>query len=593
MKLLRSLLVAVLVSGVGFSAYGQSVSATYSTGDIPTINGSAYNPGCIGTLAVTLPGGNDWLVTGVAVVYNMTAAGGAYKADQRSQIYCVNTTTNEGSYASGTGNAGGTLGYSRTGLTLANGAYPANSVLTFEMRAYRTYAVVAGCNTTYNKVDDGTWTVTVYYSVAPSCLPPTSLMASNITSTTANLGWTSGGSGETAWDIELGTTGFTPTGTATQSGVTNPYTYSSLTANTSYNYYVRANCGGSGTSSWSGPYTFYTGYCAVTSGGSSTFINGFSTTNGAINITNTNSGYTTGGYQDATAMIVSQQPGGSITWSLDGNQANGGGFGIWIDWNNDLIFDNATEKVFTSNTYVDNLSGETITVPGAQALGNYRMRIRYDYYSPNPSACGPGASSNRNETEDYTFTVSNVLPVELTTFTATQAENRNALIWETASEANNSYFDVERSTNGVDFETIGKVQGNGTTAETSKYRFNDETPTTVSYYRLRQVDFDGNFENSNIVIVKRDRITNKEVILYPVPFRNRLMVQYETATSEEMTITVMDITGRRLITKTVKEEEGENQFYIDFTELPAGSYFVRLQSGLNNTVKIVVKDSSN
>lgn len=93
---------------------------------------------------------------------------------------------------------------------------------------------------------------------------PTDLVTTNITQTTADLGWTQSGS-PTSWDIELGATGFTPTGTPTQAGVTNPYTYGSLTANTTYEWYVRANFGGGNYSDWAGPESFTTLYAPITS----------------------------------------------------------------------------------------------------------------------------------------------------------------------------------------------------------------------------------------------------------------------------------------------------------------------------------------
>ena len=91
----------------------------------------------------------------------------------------------------------------------------------------------------------------------PSCPDPTGLTATNILITQADLSWTEMGTA-VLWNIELGTTGFSPTGTPTQSGVTNPHTYTGLTQGTSYDYYVQADCGGS-TSPWVGPFTFITG----------------------------------------------------------------------------------------------------------------------------------------------------------------------------------------------------------------------------------------------------------------------------------------------------------------------------------------------
>jgi hypothetical protein len=94
---------------------------------------------------------------------------------------------------------------------------------------------------------------------APSCIAPSNLGASNLTTTSADLNWTAGGT-ETQWDIEYGAAGFTQGAGTTISGVTtNPYTLSGLSANTSYEYYVRADCGAvNGTSSWAGPYSFLT-----------------------------------------------------------------------------------------------------------------------------------------------------------------------------------------------------------------------------------------------------------------------------------------------------------------------------------------------
>jgi hypothetical protein len=99
------------------------------------------------------------------------------------------------------------------------------------------------------------------YEFTPSgCIQPGNLYAANITGAQADLGWTDNNvPPATLWDIELGLYGFTPTGVPTAAGVTsNPYTYTGLTANTTYHWYVRANCGGGEISSWVGPHTFTT-----------------------------------------------------------------------------------------------------------------------------------------------------------------------------------------------------------------------------------------------------------------------------------------------------------------------------------------------
>jgi hypothetical protein len=98
----------------------------------------------------------------------------------------------------------------------------------------------------------GTFNFGLYYE---PCGTPLNGTATNITQGQADLSWTSSG---TLFDIELGTFGFTPTGTPTVSGVANPYTYTGLSGSTQYTYYVRQDCGGLGTSSWNGPFTFTT-----------------------------------------------------------------------------------------------------------------------------------------------------------------------------------------------------------------------------------------------------------------------------------------------------------------------------------------------
>ena len=100
---------------------------------------------------------------------------------------------------------------------------------------------------------------TITSQTPPSCPDPSALTVTGVTDTTADLAWTENGSAS-AWDIEIVdiTAGGTPTGTATNTGVTNPYNVMGLTAQNDYEYYVRANCGGSGTSNWVGPFAFTT-----------------------------------------------------------------------------------------------------------------------------------------------------------------------------------------------------------------------------------------------------------------------------------------------------------------------------------------------
>ncbi|MGH1384716.1 fibronectin type III domain-containing protein [Kordia sp.] len=150
---------------------------------------------------------------------------------------------------------------------------------------------------------------TITSATPPSCPDPLALMVANITDTTADLSWTESGSA-TAWDVEIVTTGTAPTGTATATAVSNPYTATGLTENTEYDYYVRANCAADGTSAWIGPLTFRTACAAI----AAPYSENFET-------------FTTG-----TAAFVSENcwtgTGGSYYWeSAPGTDAGSGGTG--------------------------------------------------------------------------------------------------------------------------------------------------------------------------------------------------------------------------------------------------------------------------
>nr|WP_179944256.1 fibronectin type III domain-containing protein [Nonlabens ulvanivorans] len=110
--------------------------------------------------------------------------------------------------------------------------------------------------------DYSEWVGPFSFSTPASCLVPTALDAVNITSSSADLSWTSGGSGESSWEVEYGVDGFTQGSGTTITPATNPVSAIGLMSNTDYDYYVRANCGAGDFSEWSGPYSFETA-CAA------------------------------------------------------------------------------------------------------------------------------------------------------------------------------------------------------------------------------------------------------------------------------------------------------------------------------------------
>ncbi|MGV7107454.1 GEVED domain-containing protein [Flavobacterium sp. U410] len=142
------------------------------------------------------------------------------------------------------------------------------------------------------------------------------------------------------------------------------------------------------------------GYCTPSSTNTSDYISSFTTTGGVTNINNNSGGLSGTGYGDFyTTHSTSQYPGSSLNFT---ETYNGGshGFNIWVDWNNDGTFA-TTEKVFASTSTDTGHSG-SFTIPGGQAAGDYRMRIRGWWNNNNPDPC---TSISYGEAEDYKLTV--------------------------------------------------------------------------------------------------------------------------------------------------------------------------------------------
>ncbi len=284
---------------------------------------------------------------------------------------------------------------------------------------------------------------------APSCPVSTNLMTANLSSTSVDLLWTTGGAFN--WFIEWDTAGFTQgTGNLVTVSGTDSFHLTGLMANTDYEWYVMDSCGVGDLSNWVGPNAFFTGYCASSGSNSTRYIDNFETTGGAVNISNLLSGYSTNGFEDFSPMEVSTYSGSTLlnfTASVIGGTQ---GFNVWVDWNNDLDFDDTGENLYHSG-YANSYSG-SFTIPSGLALGSYKMRIKSAYFSSDPSACG--ASSGGGETEEYIFTIIATPPCSPPTIdstsniTATSAD----LYWTTGGSTN---WDIE-------WGIAGFTQGSGT-----------------------------------------------------------------------------------------------------------------------------------
>ncbi len=181
------------------------------------------------------------------------------------------------------------------------------------------------------------------------------------------------------------------------------------------------------------------------------------------------------------------------------------------------------------------------------------------------------------------------LPVELKEFAGFDDNCTIKLKWETATESNFNYFDVERSYDGVNFQAIAKAESMGSTATGADYDYIDENIKPVNYYRLKIVDIDGSYDYSDVIVVKSTCFEQTVAItdVYPNPVVDKLFIQMTIPTTErEVQAYIIDKMGRTVSEQTISITEGANLLTIETTDLQTSTtYFLRVQ-GENWTTEV-------
>lgn len=178
--------------------------------------------------------------------------------------------------------------------------------------------------------------------------------------------------------------------------------------------------------------------------------------------------------------------------------------------------------------------------------------------------------------------VDNPLPVTYLSFTATRQRSEVSLAWATAQEESASYFDIERSTDGFKFTKIGRVSASGNSSTRKDYRFEDKMTNviqgTVYYYRLRQVDVNGAFDYSKVVVVNFDK-PQVELLqaFYPNPARDVLNVTVDVSTPVD--VAVYDVLGK--LVREYKLDASNSNLPIDVSMLKPGMYNISFSNGID------------
>lgn len=226
----------------------------------------------------------------------------------------------------------------------------------------------------------------------------------------------------------------------------------------------------------------------------------------------------------------------------------------------------------TSNGFADETVGAGTVISGAASMGSNVYKF-----------------SGINIDNGWRFTLGTInktqtpLPISLTDFTAMLSGNQVNVKWTTATEQNNDFFTVERSQDGMNFESLTTVNGAGNSTRTLNYTYTDIKPYFgVSYYRLRQTDYDKNSTTSKIVSVNNEG--SKNVVIYPNPAHDEVNIQLRGEAGSE--ISLYNLFGQRVryISAT------ETRITLDVSMLPKGVYIVKInRQGLTESHRIIIE----
>ena len=191
-----------------------------------------------------------------------------------------------------------------------------------------------------------------------------------------------------------------------------------------------------------------------------------------------------------------------------------------------------------------------------------------------------------------TVEFANVVPVELVSFTAKVYDSKVTLSWQTATEVNNSGFEIERSSDKKDWMMLGFVEGSGNSETPNSYSFIDNNLSggTKFYYRLKQTDNNGSFEYSNVIEVDAMPVNYALFQNSPNPFNPSTTIRYQLPSESKVIVKLYDILGNEVSTLVNEvKQPGVYEVELNAQNLASGTYIYRLVSGgFSETRKMVL-----
>jgi len=327
----------------------------------------------------------------------------------------------------------------------------------------------------------------------------------------------------------------------------------------------------------------------------------YCTSNPSVNPASLNDGCLLSGELNSTWMLVNVAVGGTLEFSL--GAAGGGNCYDWSMWPY-----NATACASISggtlppircnyNLPCDSYTGVASTVPAGGAAGNFEPTInavtgsQYIICFSNYSSAVTSVPLNFFGTADISCTP---LPVEMVEFVGRAMRGYDELKWSTMVEVNSNYFEIERSGDGVNFESVGHVQATGGSNERTDYQFESELVQKEDrYYRLKQVDVNGTFKYSDIIVVSNDLENVFRIVeAYPNPASEEFNVYFNLPVDGNVTTKILSSNGRTVLALNGQFGAGGNIVKLPVQELKSGFYFVEMTCGegqSSDVVKLIVK----
>lgn len=265
--------------------------------------------------------------------------------------------------------------------------------------------------------------------------------------------------------------------------------------------------------------------------------------------------------------------------------------GIDIDENGNLFVSQPNFRILV--LYASNYSDDIQLLNDSQAN---IFGMLYDKSTALPTVTILGATDGENFVSQYynstSVTCNTVLPVTLTNFTAKAEGSKSKLEWTTASEQNNNRFEVQRSSDGINFATIATVEGNGNSTATNRYSAFDAQPVNgVNYYRLKQIDNNGKETIASAVkSVSFNFEDNVSAKLFPNPADDVVNISVLNYKGMQLNVNVIDVNGKVVHQEVIDTKVNASSYKLNLSKkLTPGYYSVKL-SGVNyNTVlKLVV-----